>query len=162
MVVLLPAVTILIPPILTYAWLGHLPDGMFSHRETWFQLDGEPFAHLWFLYYLLWMYVVVAVWKLVQARWGLSISKLEPVADAFYSHMPVLLAFAAMVLLFVRAGDETKPMWPVNWLDLAYGSLFFAYGYGLFRRRSVIDGLTGRRLSSTASSHTTPPVRSQR
>lgn len=147
LVILLPLVTLLIPPIWTYAWLGYLPEGMFHDVGAWFQLAGEPFAHLWFLYYLLWMYAVVTVMKVLRERWGLGLQKLEPLADAFYSRMPVLLTVSAIVLLIARAGNESKPMWPVNWLDLAYGGLFFAYGYGLFRRRSLIDGFTGWRLA---------------
>ena len=47
----------------------------------------------------------------------------------------------AVVLLVLRAGDESKPIWPLNVPDVLYGSLFFFYGYGLYSRRELIERL---------------------
>ena len=47
----------------------------------------------------------------------------------------------AVVLLVLRAGNESKPIWPLNVLDVLYGMLFFFYGYGLYSRRMLIDKL---------------------
>ena len=48
-----------------------------------------------------------------------------------------------MLLLVVRAGNESKPIWPLNVPDLLYASLFFFYGYGLYARRGLISRLKG-------------------
>ena len=63
--------------------------------------------------------------------------------NAVYSRIPVLLALAAVVLLVIRAADESKPIWPLNMPDVLYGMLFFFYGYGLYARRQLIDELRG-------------------
>ena len=55
--------------------------------------------------------------------------------------MPLLLALCAVLLLVLRAGDESKPIWPLNVPDVLYGSLFFVYGYGLYARRELIERL---------------------
>ena len=47
----------------------------------------------------------------------------------------------AVLLLLLRAGNESKPVWPLNLPDVLYGALFFFYGYGLYARRELIDRL---------------------
>ena len=112
--------------------------------------SGDQVAHLWFLYYLLVMYAT-----LMAFRWLGGVAKALPAArsvghrigsflgDAVYSRVPVLLVLAAVVLLVLRAGDESKPIWPLNVPDVLYGMLFFFYGYGLYARRQLIDKLRG-------------------
>ena len=53
------------------------------------------------------------------------------------------MTLAAVILLVVRAGDQSKPIWPLNGPDVLYASLFFFYGYGLYARRKLIDRLMG-------------------
>ena len=64
-------------------------------------------------------------------------------SDAVYARMPLLLALGAVLLLVLRAGNEGKPIWPLNVPDVLYGALFFFYGYGLYARRELVDRLRG-------------------
>ncbi|MFL2783858.1 MAG: acyltransferase family protein [Dehalococcoidia bacterium] len=60
-----------------------------------------------------------------------------------YSRIPILFVIAACLILGFRAGNESKPIWPINAPDFLYSSLFFLYGYGLWANRSLIDRLKG-------------------
>ena len=60
-----------------------------------------------------------------------------------YSRIPILFVIAACLILGFRAGNESKPIWPINVPDFLYSSLFFLYGYGLWANRSLIDRLKG-------------------
>jgi peptidoglycan/LPS O-acetylase OafA/YrhL len=59
-----------------------------------------------------------------------------------YSRIPIALALGATVLLILRAGDEAKPIWPVNIPDLMYAALFFFYGFGLWEKQDLITLIT--------------------
>ena len=60
---------------------------------------------------------------------------------AVYARLPLPLVLGAALLLVLRAGDESKPIWPLNVADVLYGTLFFLYGYGIYARRQLIDRL---------------------
>ncbi len=145
---------VVIPPIWFYGWFGVISfeairDGLANRQNL--DSSGDLVAHLWFLYYLLLMYAaLIAVrWLggLLQAQtvvgptwWLPTVGRL---GDAVYTRMPMLLALGAALLLILRAGDEAKPIWPINTPDVLYGMLFFFYGYGLYARRALIDRLRG-------------------
>ena len=63
--------------------------------------------------------------------------------DAVYARMPLPLALGAVLLLILQAGNESKPLWPLNVPDVLYAALFFFYGYGLYARRALVDRLKG-------------------
>ena len=144
---------VIVPVIWVYGRRGEVSleivRGILEYRQD-LDSSGELVAHLWFLYYLLVMYAA-----LMALRWLGGASKalmaVRPVGhsigaflgSAVYSRIPVLLALAAVVLLVIRASDESKPIWPLNVPDVLYGMLFFYYGYGLYARRQLIDELRG-------------------
>ncbi len=143
-----PVMAVTLPPIWIYGWFGAISpetfrDGLMERRGL--ESSGDLVAHLWFLYYLLLMYAaLVAVrslggpWKSrIRARLALG----RYLGNAVYTPAPVLLALGAVLLLVMRAGDESKPIWPLNAPDVLYGMLFFSYGYGLYARRELIDRL---------------------
>ena len=146
---------VVIPPIWFYGWFGVISfeairDGLANRQDL--DSSGDLVAHLWFLYYLLLMYAaLIAVRWLggllraqtaVRPAWWL-LPTVGRLGDAVYTRMPVLLALGAVLLVVLRAGDEAKPIWPLNVPDVLYGSLFFLYGYGLYARRALIDRLRG-------------------
>ena len=151
---------VLIPPIWLYGWYGAMSleiirDSLSKRQDL--DSSGELVAHLWFLYYLLLMYAVLIAFRQFAA---LVKNRLSLVPDSFplpcrfltnavYSRVPLLLALGAVLLLIVRAGDESKPMWPLNVPDVMYSGLFFFYGYGLYARRELIERLTGPRTLAT-------------
>ena len=136
---------VIVPPIWLYGWTGTLSLDVVRHvLADRMDLDssGELVAHLWFLYYLLIMYAALILLRLAAGllpEGGVPLGRY--MGNAIYTRMPLLLALAAVLLLVVRAGDESKPMWPLNVPDVLYGSLFFLYGYGLYARRELIDRL---------------------
>ena len=82
--------------------------------------------------------------RLWRARTAYAPSALgRRIGDALYTRIPLLLTLGAVLLLILRAGNESKPIWPLNVPDVVYGALFFFYGYGLFARRGLIDRLRG-------------------
>ena len=144
---------VVIPPIWVYGWYGAISfeaslDALRNRQDL--ESSGELIAHLWFLYYLLLMYFVLVVLRqlagLLPRRsftWlAFPIQIGRYVRDAVYTRIPLALILAAVVLLVFRAGDESRPIWPLNVPDVLYGSLFFFYGYGLYARRELIERLT--------------------
>ena len=145
---------VIIPPIWLYGWSGSFSLETFrsvlSDRQD-LDSSGDLIGHLWFLNYLLLMYAALValralagpcrLLRVVQPAWRLSTGRL--LGDAVYARMPLLLALGAVLLLVLRAGDEGKPIWPLNLPDVLYGALFFFYGYGLYARRELVDRLRG-------------------
>ncbi|MDE2936009.1 MAG: acyltransferase family protein [Chloroflexota bacterium] len=141
---------VLIPPIWIYGWTGEMSIETFWEVVRGSQdlgSSGELVAHLWFLYQLLLMYAALLAFRLLAstgpARRALQSTDLKKwcgrAGIAVYARFPLLLALAGIALLVFRGGDESKPIWPLNWPDFLYGALFFFYGYGLFARRQLID-----------------------
>ena len=143
---------VIIPPIWVYGWYGVVSFEAFLdvlEKRQDLGSSGELVGHLWFLYYLLLMYAVLVGFRLLgQLRRARAI--VGPagrtqigryIGDAAYTRIPLALMLGAVVLLVLRAGDESKPIWPLNVPDVLYGSLFFFYGYGLYSRRELIERL---------------------
>ena len=141
---------VIVPPIWVYGWFGVISVETFQDalgdRKS-LESSGDLVAHLWFLYYLLLMYAVLmalrSLGRLWNARATVRLPRGRYLGNALYTPIPVLLALAAVFLLVVRGGDESKPIWPLNVPDVLYGMLFFLYGYGLYARRELIDRLRG-------------------
>ena len=141
---------VIIPPIWVYGWYGVmsldlLRDVLKERRDL--DSSGELVAHLWFLYYLLLMYAALVAFRLLGRLWKAKTTALPAggplLGNAVYTRIPLLLMLGAVLLLLLRAGNESKPVWPLNLPDVLYGALFFFYGYGLYARRELIDRLRG-------------------
>ena len=142
---------VIIPPIWVYGWfdvisLEVIQDALNERQDL--DSSGELIGHLWFLYYLLLMYSALMAFRLLgrlwRARTGYAPSTLgRRLGDFLYTRIPLLLALGAVLLLILRAGNESRPIWPLNVPDVLYGALFFFYGYGLYARRELIDRLRG-------------------
>ena len=143
---------VIIPPIWVYGWYGVISLEVFrdvlKERQD-LDSSGELVAHLWFLYYLLLMYAALIALRLLGSL-RLARTSIRPagrlplgmyLGNAVYTHIPLLLILGAVLLLVLRAGDESKPIWPLNVADVLYGALFFFYGYGIYARRNLIDRL---------------------
>ena len=148
---------IIIPPIWVYGWYGNLSLEIFQDvlrdRQD-LDSSGDLVAHLWFLYYLLLMYAALLAFRWLGGLWRMRaiippVGRLRLgryVGDAVYARLPVLLIVGAVLLILLRAGDEAKPIWPLNIPDVLHGALFFFYGYGLYARRELIDKLRQRNM----------------
>ena len=139
---------VIIPPIWVYGWYGvmslDLLRDVLKERQD-LDSSGELIAHLWFLYYLLLMYAVLVAFRLLGRLWKAKTTALPAggplLGNGVYTRIPLLLMLGAVLLLLLRAGNESKPIWPLNLPDVLYGALFFFYGYGLYARRELIDRL---------------------
>ena len=145
---------VIIPAIWFYGWYGSISLEVFQDalgERPDLDSSGELVAHLWFLYYLLLMYAALIGFRLlgrlrrapasVGAAGRPSLGRY--IGNAVYTRLPLLMTLAAVILLVVRAGDQSRPIWPLNGPDVLYGSLFFFFGYGLYARRKLIDRLRG-------------------
>ncbi len=103
-----------------------------------------PLAHLWFLYYLIYFYVAVALLTPV-CRW-LAGSRVEKLVDrGFCSLIHSRWRFVIFVVLtlpvFLTMQDwfvETPQTWNPEWQILGYYSVFFAFGWLLYRHRELV------------------------
>ena len=141
---------VLIPTIWVYGWYGvtswQIFQDVLRDRQS-LGSSGDLVAHLWFLYYLLLMYAaLIAIRSLPKFRPVRAILQTADrvsigrrLGDAIYTRIPLLLMLGAVMLLVLRAGDESKPVWPLNLVDVFYAGLFFFYGYGLYIRRELIE-----------------------
>ena len=142
---------VVIPPIWVYGWSGVMSVEAFQDAlkdRRGLESSGELIAHLWFLYYLLLMYAALLSLRLLGSMWRARAADVPStfgrrIGDAVYTRIPLMLALAAVVLLIVRGGNESKPIWPLNVPDVLYGALLFFYGYGLYARRELVDRLRG-------------------
>ena len=148
---------LVIPPIWIYGWTGEFSLALLAEvlaERPDLDSSGDIVAHLWFLYHLLLMYGALLALRLLarvaRRRAGGRVSPSVAIpsrgrrlGDLVYTRIPLLLALGATALLILRAGDESKPIWPLNVPDVLYGLLFFAYGYGLYSRRELIGRLQG-------------------
>ena len=143
---------LILPALWTYGWKGEfIVDPAVLDPRNWPYLasQGTPLAHLWFLWYLLLMYGALLGLRGVGASGLGSAARAMPFVASFgrrsvaavYARAPLLLMAAAVILLAVRGGDESKPIFPPNVPDLLYGAVFFGYGYGLWPRRALIEDL---------------------
>ena len=141
---------VIIPPIWVYGLSGVMSIETFRDLlkdSPDLDSSGELVAHLWFLYYLLLMYAALVAFKLLGGLWkarpagGLTLVRY--LGNAVYARVPILLTLGTVLLLILREGNESKPVWPLNVPDVLYGALFFFYGYGLYARRELIDRLRG-------------------
>ena len=130
---------VIIPAIWIYGWYGSISLEVFQdalgERQD-LDSSGELVAHLWFLYYLLVMYAALIGFRLL-GRLRRAPASVGPagrpslgryIGNAVYTRLPPLMTLAAVILLVVRAGDQSKPIWPLNGPDVLYASLFFFYG----------------------------------
>ena len=145
---------VIIPPIWVYGWYGVISLEIFRDvlkERQYLDSSGELVAHLWFLYYLLLLYAALIAFRLLgglrRAQAIVRPAGRLPLGaclgNAVYARIPLLLILGAVLLLVLRAGNESKPIWPLNVIDALYGALFFFYGYGLYARRKLIDRLRG-------------------
>ena len=142
----------ILPALWNYGWKGEfVVDLSVLDPRKWpyFASQGTPLAHLWFLWHLLLMYGALIALRRVGATRVCRPVLLAPAVAAFrrgaaaavYGRTPLALVTAAVILLALRGGDESKPIFPPNVPDLLYGALFFLYGYGLWPRRASIEHL---------------------
>ena len=143
-----PVLAVALPPLWLYGWSGTVsPETLRAGLSDLPELDssGGLVAHLWFLYYLLLMYAALLALRRAGRCRGpgrpAALAVGRRIGQAAYTRAPVLLALGAALLLVLRGGDESKPIWPLNVPDVLYGMLFFLYGYGLYARRALIERL---------------------
>ena len=145
-----PVIAVIVPPIWIYGWYGVISVETF--RDTFMERpslesSGDLVAHLWFLYYLLLMYAALMALRFLGRIWSARTTLRLPLGrylgNTVYTPIPLLLALGAVLLLVLRGGDESKPIWPLNVPDVLYAMFFFFYGYGLYARRHLIDKLRG-------------------
>ncbi len=124
------------------------PDASTARLVGDYFLSGAPFArlpllHLWFLYYLLILFVAVAVLSPLLGR--LSGTRLLARIDAGFRRVvegrgrvlvPALLTFPLM--LPMRWIVDTPTTWIPQWHIVGYYSAFFAFGWMLFRHRDLV------------------------
>ena len=145
-----PVIAVIVPPIWIYGWFGVISLDAFQDalmERPSLESSGDLVAHLWFLYYLLLMYAALMALRFLGRIWNarttVRLSLGRYLGNASYTPFPILLAVGAVILLVLRGGDESKPIWPLNVPDVLYAMLFFFYGYGLYARRHLIDRLRG-------------------
>ena len=145
---------VIIPPIWVYGWFGVWPPEVFrealsdrrtsARAATWSPTFGScttccSCTPLW------WpsegFEMPVRVLRVVQPAWWAGLA--SRLGDAVYARFPMLLALGAVLLLILQAGNESKPLWPLNVPDVLYAALFFFYGYGLYARRELVERLKG-------------------
>ena len=98
-------------------------------------------AHLWFIYHLVYMYAF-----LLAARWIASqITNPPPFGRALLAVFVNRWQVALIILLVVIAvgrwieNVDDNLLWPIGPFDFLYGFIPFLLGYGIYKRRQLIE-----------------------
>ena len=108
-------------------------------------------GHLWFIYHLVYLYVI-----LVAARWIASkIPRPLPLGRILLAvfvnrwHVPLIILFSVITLARSIENVEDYLLWPIGAWDFTFSLVPFLIGYGLYKRREIVDSLAS--TSSTVS-----------
>ena len=108
-------------------------------------------GHLWFIYHLVYLYVI-----LVAARWiAGKISRPLPLGRILLAvfvnrwHVPLIILFSVITLARLIENVEDYLLWPIGVWDFMFSLVPFLIGYGLYKRREIVDSLAS--TSSTVS-----------
>ncbi|MBC7927331.1 MAG: acyltransferase family protein [Bryobacteraceae bacterium] len=154
--VLLPLVVLAIPLGLTtwaaMEWGKYRFTGGAGRAISSGLLDLSPFQpfllnHLWFLYYLLIFYAILAlVWEL---------GRVLPLANAYETALRVsgnavghpgsvlllaALSFGVLLTMPSRTLETFVVLWPLHWNSLGGYFTFFGFGWILFHKREALSG----------------------
>ena len=100
-------------------------------------------GHLWFIYHLVYLYVI-----LIAARWVASkIPRPLPLGRILLAifvnrwHVPLIILFSIIAIgRYVEDVDDNL-LWPIGAWDFMYSLAPFLLGYGLYKRREIVDSL---------------------
>ena len=108
-------------------------------------------GHLWFIYHLVYLYVI-----LVAARWvaskiprPLSLGRILLAVFVNRWHVPLIILFSVITLARIIENVEDYLLWPIGAWDFMFSLVPFLIGYGLYKRREIVDSLAS--ISSTVS-----------
>ena len=108
-------------------------------------------GHLWFIYHLVYLYVI-----LVAARWVASrIPRPLPLGRVLLTvfvnrwHVPLIILFSVITVGRFIENVEDYLLWPIGIWDFIFSLVPFLLGYGLYKRREIVDSLAS--TSSTVS-----------
>lgn len=116
----------------------------FALVSPWDVPPGEQaIAHLWFIYHLVYIYAI-----LVAARWiAGKLPRPLPLGRVLLAifvnrwHVPLIILFSIIAIgRFIENVDDNM-LWPIGAWDFMYSLAPFLLGYGLYKRREIIDSL---------------------
>ena len=133
LLVFLPVIALTMPYIWLYGFKGTFTGyiGSEGYSNPW---------HLWFLFHLLIFVIFMAIWKLIRQVSSIIVQvqrirniwhkSVGAILQGIYFPVPVLL-FISLVVLLIPSGAELigNPL---------AGFLYFSFGYGLFRRHTLV------------------------
>lgn len=108
-------------------------------------------GHLWFIYHLVYLYVI-----LVAARWiAGKIPRPLPLGRVLLAvfvnrwHVPLIILFSVVTIGRFIENVEDYLLWPIGAWDFMFSLVPFLLGYGLYKRREIVDSLAS--TTSTVS-----------
>ncbi len=120
-------------------------------------LADQAIGHLWFIYHLIYIYVVLLAARWIAGKIGQPLPLCRVLLRVFVNRwqIPLIFLIAFIVLgQFIEDVDDTK-LWPIGTFDFAYSIVPFLFGYGLYRRRELIERFAETRfLIATLSAAT--------
>ena len=135
-------------------------------------------GHLWFIYHLVYLYVILVAARWIAskkprplqlgrmllaifvnrraARWvARRILRTLPLGRILLAvfvnrwHVPLIILFSVITLARFIENVEDYLLWPIGAWDFMYSLVPFLIGYGLYKRREIVDSLAS--TSSTVS-----------
>lgn len=111
-------------------------------------LGDQTIGHLWFIYHLIYLYAI-----LLAARWIASkIKKPIPLGRVLLWtfvnrwQAPFIILIAFVITALYTVGNEDKKLWPIDPFDFIYSLTPFLFGYGLYKRRQLVNQLASNQL----------------
>ena len=108
-------------------------------------------GHLWFIYHLVYLYVILVAARRIASKKPrpLQIGRMLLAVFVNRWHVPLIILFSVITIGRFTENVEDYLLWPIGAWDFMYSLVPFLIGYGLYKRREIVNSLAS--TSSTVS-----------
>ena len=111
-------------------------------------LGDQSIGHLWFIYHLIYLYAILLVARWIASKIKRPIPLGRVLLWTFVNRWqaPFIILITVVITALYTVGNEEKKLWPVDPFDFIYSLTPFLFGYGLYKRRELVNQLASNRL----------------
>lgn len=103
----------------------------------------QTIGHLWFIYHLVYIYAILFVARWVASKLPRPIPLGRVLLAVFVNrwHVPLIILFSVITIARFFEDVDDNLIWPIGAWDFMYSLAPFLLGYGLYKRRELVDSL---------------------
>ena len=106
-------------------------------------LGQQAIGHLWFIYHLVYLYAFLMAARWVAGQFDPQLPLGRVLLAVFVNrwHVPLILLLSVVAIgRFIEDVDDNM-LWPIGPFDFLYSLVPFLIGYGLYKRREMVEDL---------------------